>query len=78
MILSPKFMIYPTCLEVGDITVTDPTAISNSFNDYFTSIADEILKKRKYNGTKSFKDFLTNRLIDFFFSMNVLRMKLNP
>ena len=28
-----------------------------SFNDYFTSIADEILKKRKYNGTKSYREF---------------------
>ena len=45
---------------------TDPTAISNSFNDYFTSIADEILKKRKYNGTKSYRDFLSTRLLQNF------------
>ena len=57
---------YPTCLQVGDVNITDPIAITNSFNDYFTSIADEILKKRKYNGSKSYKDFLTNRLLENF------------
>ena len=57
---------YPTCLEVGDTTITDPVAISNSFNDYFTSIAEKILNKRKYNGTKSYRDFLTNRFINNF------------
>jgi hypothetical protein len=57
---------HPTCLKVGDLNITDPTAISNSFNDYFTSIADDILKKRKYNGNKSFRDFLSNRLLENF------------
>ena len=57
---------YPTCLQDGDVTITNPLAISNSFNDYFTSIADNILKKRKYEGSKSFRDFLANRLIDNF------------
>ena len=40
---------YPTCIQVDDINITEPTLISNSFNDYFTSIADKILAKRKYN-----------------------------
>ena len=57
---------YPTCLLVGDINITDPTAITNSFNDYFTSIADDILKKRKYNGTNSHRNFLANRLVENF------------
>ena len=56
----------PTCLQVGDENVTNPITITNSFNDYFTSIADDILKKRKYNGSKSYRDFLANRLIENF------------
>ena len=57
---------YPTCLQVGDNNITDPIVISNTFNDYFTSIASEILKKRKYNGSKTFRDFLANRLLENF------------
>ena len=57
---------YPTCLQEGNSTVTDPTAIANSFNDYFTSVADQILNKRKYNGNKLFSDFLKNRLANSF------------
>ena len=57
---------HPTCIEVGDDCITDPISISNSFNDYFTSIADNIIKKRKYNGTKSFRDFLANRMAENF------------
>ena len=64
--IKSKNFDYPTCLQVRDVNITDPTAITNSFNDYFTSIADEILKKRKYNGTKSYRDFLANRLINNF------------
>ena len=57
---------HPTCLQNGDVNITDPIAISNSFNDYFTSIADNILKKRKYEGSKSYRDFLANRLTEDF------------
>ena len=57
---------YPTSLQDGDVNITDPIAVSNSFNEYFTSIADKILKKRKYEGSKSYRDFLANRLIENF------------
>ena len=53
-------------MQNGDVNITDPIAISNSFNDYFTSIADNILKKRKYEGSKSYRDFLANRLTEDF------------
>ena len=36
--------------------------MANAFNDFFTSIADDILKKRKFEGSKSFRDFLLNPL----------------
>ena len=32
----------PSCLSQGDSIITDPNEISNSFNDFFTSIAGEI------------------------------------
>ena len=47
-------------------TLTDPVAIANSFNDYFTSVADDILNKRKYTGNKLFSDFLRNRMDNTF------------
>ena len=61
---------HPICIQDGDHILTDPIAISNSFNDYFTSIADKILNKRKYNGTKSYRDFLSNRLLEDFIFKN--------
>ena len=50
----------PTCLAEGDTTITNPSEVANCFNQYFTSIADDILKKRKYEGHKSFRDYLLN------------------
>ena len=64
--IKSKNFDYPTCLQDGDVNITNPIAISNSFNDYFTSIADTILDKRKYGGTKSYRDFLANRLTENF------------
>ena len=64
--IKSKNFDHPTCLQIGDANITDPTAICNSFNDYFTSIADNILAKRKYEGTKSYRDFLANRLLENF------------
>ena len=64
--IKSKNFDHPTCLQVGDQNITDPIAISNTFNDYFTSIADKILEKRKYNGTKSYRDYLSNRLLENF------------
>ena len=64
--IKSKNFDHPTCLQDGDSIITDPIAISNSFNNYFTSIADNILKKRKYEGSKSYRDFLANRLTENF------------
>ena len=41
---------YPSCIIHDGITITDPTEIANKFNNFYTSIADDILEKRKYNG----------------------------
>ena len=68
---------HPTCIKDGDHILTEPISISNSFNDYFTSIADKILNKRKYNGTKSYRDFLSNRLLENFIFKFVTKKKLS-
>ena len=58
--IKSKNYAQPTCIVDKGKTFTEPTDIANSFNKYYASIADEILKKRKYNGNKSFTDYLTN------------------
>ena len=61
------------CLEITNedkttSTVTDPKDISNIAVNYFTNIADEILKKRKYNGNKHFTDYLKSPNANSFFT----------
>ena len=53
---------HPTCITHNNKNITDPTDIADTFNDYYTSIAENILAKRKFNGHKSFKDYLKNPL----------------
>ena len=49
----------PTCLtDQNDQTITDPTEISNNFNNYFSTIADSILDERKYKGDGNFSKYL--------------------
>ena len=38
--------------------ITNPKDISNVANKYYTNIAGDILKKRKFNGNKHFKQYL--------------------
>ena len=57
-----KNFAQPTCVIHCDKNVSDPNEIANSFNKYFTSIADDILKKIKYEGHKSFHEYLLNSM----------------
>ena len=61
-----KRMDQPSCLIDGNSTLTDPTEIANTFNNYFSSIADNLLNERAYNGNVSFRDYLTNPLPNSF------------
>ena len=36
--------------------------MANKFNDFYVSIADNILKDRKYDGNKTFTDYLHSSL----------------
>ena len=55
-----------SCISDKNVSVTDPKAIANCFNKFYVSIADDILKKRKYTGKKAYKDFLKNPLNNTF------------
>jgi len=52
----------PVCIEVdidGNVqTITDPKDIANKFNNHYTTVAENILKERKYAGNKAFYDYL--------------------
>lgn len=60
--IKSKNFDQPSCISNNDETVTHPTKIANTFNGYFSTIAEEILNKRKFTGTKSFTEYLTNPL----------------
>ena len=55
-----KNFCTPTCIIENEKTITDPKEISNSFNRYYASVAEDILKERKYEGSKLYSDYLKN------------------
>ena len=57
-----KSSSLPTSLANKDKTVTDPKEIANYFNCYFSNIAENTLKSRKFEGTHSYKEYLKNPL----------------
>ena len=46
--------------------LTAPKEIANAFNTYFTTIADDLLSKKKYNGDKHYTEYLSNSLPNSF------------
>ena len=56
----------PSFIKDGNNIHSDDLSISNCFNNYFTSVADKILKERKYVGRKSHRDYLQNSLPNSF------------
>ena len=60
--IKSKSFSQPNCIiEKGtNKTITEPKEIATSFNKYFTSIAEDILNKRKYTGNKNHKEYLRN------------------
>ena len=41
---------FPTCILDNGFVVTDPTFIANTFNSYFSSVAQKLQSKMKYIG----------------------------
>ena len=52
----------PTCINDNGETIHNPKNVANSFNTYFSNIAEDILKQRKFNGHTSHRQYLTNEL----------------
>ena len=50
----------PNCIEVDDNVITNNTEICNNFNNYFSTVADNILHQNKTPILKSFDKYLTN------------------
>ena len=56
--IKPKTSALPTRLVHKVKLITDDMDVVNHFNDYFSGIADNILKGRKYHGNKLYSDYL--------------------
>ena len=54
----------PTCIEIdvnGNVhTITDPKQIAEEFNKHYATVADKILKKRRYGGKAPYHAYLKN------------------
>ena len=75
----------PTSIEVGNKLVTNPIDICNNFNDYFSTIAENILTSSKHPILNSFDKYLTNSPENSFVfepcdpsEVNLLINQLNP
>ena len=55
------------CISKNGKITTDPSEITEHFNDYFSTVASNILNKRKYNGNKHFNQYLKNANASSFF-----------
>ena len=62
--IKSKNCSVPKCLVEKDKTITVSKDIAENFNSYFSTIASTILEERKYEGNKSFKDFLQSPLLN--------------
>ena len=51
----------PNCIEVNKELITDNKQICNEYNNYFSNVADNILKKNKTPMLKTFDKYLKNR-----------------
>ena len=55
-----KLHSVPSTIKSNDTTVSNARGIATCFNNYFTNIADDIIKDRKYSGKISYKKYLNN------------------
>ena len=64
--IKSKNLNSPNNIEVDNKILTNPREICNKFNDYFSTIADNILKTNKTPILKTFDKFLTNPIDNSF------------
>ena len=60
--LKQKSSSNPTSLIYKKTILTDQKEIADHFNSYFSGIAENILKNRKYEGKHSYQEYLKNPL----------------
>ena len=58
--IKTKMHTFPTCIIDNKKTITNPKDIADSFNKYYTSVAEDILCKRKYEGNTQHTTYLNN------------------
>ena len=67
--IKSKNFDQPTCLIDNDKNITNPNVIANSFNQYFTSIADDNLKNANMKDTNhSMNIYLIQQTNPFLFT----------
>ena len=54
------------CISVENKLITNSKDIANSFNTYFSNIAENLLNERTYHGNKTFDEYLNNPLPNSF------------
>ena len=59
-------MSHLNCIVSNGKNLTDPEEVSSVFNKYFSTIADDLLSKRKYYGDKPYTEYLSNSLLNSF------------
>ena len=64
--IKSKNCAAPNCIIKGDVNISVPKDIAENFNSYFSTIASSILNERKYEGNKSFRDFLPDPIQNSF------------
>ena len=76
-----KSRLAPNLIELTDehgqkCNITKPKEIAQSFNKYFTNVADEILKDRKYEGNRHYTNYLNNVNIESFVLKGVTELEI--
>ena len=60
--INQKSSSFPSSLKDKDTIITDQKEIADHFNNYFSSIAENILQSRKYEGKHSYQEYLKHPL----------------
>ena len=55
----------PSLITKDETYINDPVSIANTFNNFFTSVAEIVHSKIKFSN-KSFRNFLPSEINDFF------------
>ena len=56
--INSKSSDIPSRIVTNGNLISDPTEVANSFNHYYSNVADSILQDRKYDGDGNFSKFL--------------------